>query len=126
MAKILVVDDEPTERAYMRTVLEKDGHTITEAADGSEALESLSTNSFDIVITDILMPNVDGMDLIQEMLERSETYTPIIVVTGGGSGEAGRLLRSVEFLGVTVSLEKPVDPEKLTDTVRRVLEFWDW
>lgn len=121
MAKILVVDDDPSDRELMRSILERDGHRVTVATGGRDALDTLSSTTFDAVVTDILMPDVNGADLIEEMHRRVEGYTPVVVVTGGGSGDPTVVLRSIEHLGVTASLEKPFELAALTDTVRDVL-----
>lgn len=123
MAKILLVEDDPEYRDYMRSILDDADHEVTEAADGREALEALSAGDFDIVVTDVLMPNVSGKELIEEIYSRAEGYLPIVVITGGGTGDPGVVLKTVEHLGVTASLEKPVSPEVLTRTVRDALEW---
>lgn len=123
MAKVLVVEDDPEYRDYLTSILEKEGHTVIEATDGAEALEALSAAEFDIVVTDVLMPNVSGKELIEEIHERADGYLPVVAVSGGGSGDPRPVLKSVEHLGVTASLEKPVDPEELTRAVREALEW---
>lgn len=123
MAKILVVEDDPEYRDFVTSVLERDGHAVTEAGDGQEALDLLSGGDFDLVVTDVLMPNLNGKELIEELHSRADGYMPVVAISGGGSGDPGVVLRSVEHLGVTASLEKPFPPEMLTRTVRDALEW---
>ena len=123
MAKILVVEDDPEYRNFVASVLKKSGHAITEAGDGREALELLSENEFDLVVTDVLMPNLNGKELIEELHARAEGYMPVVAISGGGSGDPGVVLKSVEHLGVTASLKKPISPELLSRTVRDALEW---
>lgn len=123
MSKLLLVEDDPEYRDYMRSILEGAGHAVTEASDGREALKLLYDADFDIVVTDVLMPNVSGKELIEEIYSRAEGYLPIVVITGGGTGDPGVVLKTVEHLGVTASLEKPVSPEVLTRTVRDALDW---
>lgn len=122
MAEILIVEDDPDYMDYMKSVLEKDGHAVTEATDGRKALEALSGASFDAVVTDIIMPEMDGRELIEEMHRVVDGYTPVVAITGGGEGDPSVILDAVSRLGVAASLEKPVSPESLTKTIRRVLE----
>lgn len=122
MARILVVDDDPFYREFMKSVLEKVGHRVKVAEDGREALEILDGSTFDAVVADILMPNFNGAELIEEIYRRTEGLLPIVAISSGGSGDPQVVLRSIEHLGVTASLEKPVEPELLSYTVRRVLD----
>ena len=123
MANVLVVEDDPEYREYLRTVLQGAGHRVTEAADGLEALDLLTRSQFDIVVTDILMPNLNGKELIEEIHARADGYLPIVAISGGGSGSPGTVLRAVAHLGVTASLEKPVAPPVLARTVQDALDW---
>lgn len=122
MAHILVVDDDPFYREYVKLVLEHVGHRIEVAEDGRQALELLANSTFDVVVADILMPEFSGAQLIAEIYRRTEEVLPIVAISGGGSGDPQVVLRSIEHLGVTASLEKPVQAELLSYTVRRALE----
>ncbi len=123
MAQILVVEDDPEYRDYMSLILENAGHVVSQATDGLEALEILSRGDFDLVVTDVLMPNLNGKQLIEEIHNQADGYMPVVAITGGGSGDPGVVLKAVEHLGVTATLEKPVTPSVLTRTVKDALEW---
>lgn len=67
MAHILVIDDEPALRRTLRSILEKAGHTVTEAGDGKQAIAVFAANPADLVLTDIIMPERDGIETIGEI-----------------------------------------------------------
>jgi two-component system KDP operon response regulator KdpE len=80
MSRVLVVDDDPGLRTVLRDALSRDGHEVTTAADGAQALQRLAEDSFDLVITDLSMPGMDGAGLVREIRgERSDA--PILVLT---------------------------------------------
>ncbi len=80
-ASVLVVDDEPILRTILSRTLRKEGCSVTEAVDGSDALEKFEITKFDFVITDIEMPNLGGMELLTEIKSRNpETY--VLLITG--------------------------------------------
>jgi CheY-like chemotaxis protein len=88
-ARILVVDDEKTLRDILSRALERRGHRCTEAANGEEALELVSKQAFDLVMTDLKMPKVDGLALI-EWLRESRPTVPIIIMTGYADLDSAR------------------------------------
>lgn len=79
--KVLIVDDEPMTRDLVSSILSSKGHTCVTASDGAEALDKASTEKFDAVITDIVMPNMDGITLTKELLKRNPSI-PVMVITG--------------------------------------------
>ena len=79
MSRILVADDEPGIRKVVRDALEREGHEVTTAIDGHEALERFEEGAFDLVVTDLAMPRVDGLELVKEVRRRSPL--PILVLT---------------------------------------------
>ena len=89
MANVLVVDDEAKVRAYLRRVLTKLGHEVSEAPDGAEALRLLDASAFDLVITDAYMAEMDGMELLVRIQQRG-LRVPVVMMSGGGLHEAGR------------------------------------
>lgn len=119
MAKILVVDDEAGIREYLAEALELSGHDVQVAADGQAALELLATTSFPLVLTDLKMPRVDGVELVRR-LRADQPETEILVLTAHGSVET-----AVECmkLGVFDYLQKPIgSPTELRLVVDRALE----
>jgi len=79
MSRVLVADDEPAIRKVVRDALEREGHEVVTAIDGREALERFEEAAFDLVVTDLAMPHVDGLELVQEVRRRSPV--PVLVLT---------------------------------------------
>lgn len=115
---ILVTDDVTPVRNVMRRALENAGYDVCEASDGDEAIRALRCVPFDLVITDVIMPNRDGLETIS-YIRRESPGTRVIVM----SGAANQLfLDSAKQLGATRILVKPFAPSELVDIVRDVLQ----
>lgn len=116
MASILLVEDDSDVRTLLRYALERAGHAVTEAWNGRDALEQYTRVPWDVVVTDILMPEKDGLALIRE-LKRLDAGVRIIAMTGG----IGMLdfLDVAETLGAQRTLRKPFF---LNDLVNAVVE----
>jgi two-component system chemotaxis response regulator CheY len=120
VAKILIVDDEPDARTVLFHTLRGAGHTVTEAADGDEALKKLKRTRFDLVVLDIMMPRMSGYDVLEKIRAMpSRAKTPVIVVTAKHDPEG--VQREVET-GATDHLAKPFLPSELEMVVKRVLK----
>jgi DNA-binding response OmpR family regulator len=117
MARILVIDDEAIIRTVTAMFLQHEGHEVIEASEGEEGLRLQREHEADLVITDLLMPNLDGFELIRH-LRREYPKIGIIVVTGGG-GEDYPLKAS--GLGADKVLEKPFTREELLKAVDDLL-----
>jgi len=120
MATILVIDDEAPVRATMRRVLERHGYEVAEAPNGREALKAVGTTGCDLVITDINMPEMDGIEVIMALSERRPGL-PIIAISGGGRLPKDLLLTSADMLGAVTTLAKPFDIPDLIGAVERAL-----
>ena len=114
---ILIADDEPDMREIFAAWLRNLGCTVTEAADGREALEALARNTFDAIVTDVRMPRVDGIQLVHH-LHNSRTYVPVIIFV---SGFVDLPLPDAYDLGVEGVLSKPCARQDLIDTLRRCI-----
>ena len=114
MAKILLIDDQQAIRALLRTVLERAGHDVCEATNGREGLASYRTSPADLVITDIAMPEMNGLELILE-LTRGFLSVKVIAITGI-DGEYN--LQAAKLLGARQTLQKPFSMDKLLTVVR--------
>ena len=115
----LVVDDSPAMRRQLRQVLERMGVHTAEAQDGAHGWRQLATATFDVILTDVNMPVMDGLKLIS--LVRSggpHQKTPIVVITTE-SAEVDR--RRAENLGASAYLAKPVQSQQVAETVKRLL-----
>jgi len=85
MARILVVDDEPDERFLMRRLFERAGHEVTDASDGAEGLRAVRESAPDLVVTDMMMPVMDGAAFIRELRADSSTASILVLVSSGDS-----------------------------------------
>lgn len=118
-ASILVVDDSPSMREMIRFTLQSAGYEVHAAEDGEEALAFAKENSVNLVVTDVNMPNMNGIKLISE-LRKLENYkfTPILTLTT----EAGSELKNEgKEAGATGWIVKPFDPDSLLQIIRKVL-----
>ncbi|MFI5402383.1 MAG: response regulator [Planctomycetota bacterium] len=120
MARILIVDDEQIVRDLLRTVLEHDGHTVDEAADGQEALDLHARNSYDVAIVDLIMPRKNGLDTVLE-LRAQRPETRLVVMTGALPTLLGGNRKMDEMLGAVVKLTKPMRPADLVRAIREAL-----
>lgn len=120
MASILVIDDNPEFREILRRHLEANGHGVTLAENGEQGLDLLGQGHFDIVLTDILMPQRDGVEVLREAKRRWPDL-PVIAISGGGWIGATELLGMAERLGADKVLQKPVRREDLIQAVDQAL-----
>jgi len=119
MTKILVVDDSNSIRDMVSFTLKSAGYLTVEAKDGQEGLSKAQSDSFDLVISDVNMPNMDGITLCAELRKLpSFKFTPILMLTTESSGDMKLKGKSA---GATGWLVKPFNPEKLLATIKRVL-----
>jgi CheY-like chemotaxis protein len=121
MAKILVIDDEEQLRDLLKQMLTRDGHEVTTASDGVEGMRAFEQIQPDVVITDIIMPNKDGIEVITELLCKN-AKTAIIAISGGRRAITAEFnLESAELLGVKGILSKPFTREQLREAVHLAL-----
>ncbi|AEP29769.1 response regulator [Brumicola nitratireducens] len=119
MTKILVVDDSNSIRDMVSFTLKSAGFETAEAKDGLEGLTKAKSSSFDLVISDVNMPNMDGITLCQELRKLpSFKFTPILMLTTESSTE---MKMRGKAAGATGWLVKPFNPEKLLATIKRVV-----
>lgn len=120
MPRILTVDDSAAMRQMVHVTLASAGYDVYQAKDGREALDIANANTFDLVITDVNMPEMDGLTLVRH-LRGMATYrhTPLLVLTTESSTE--RKMQGREA-GATGWIVKPFNPEKLLATVAKVLK----
>ncbi|MBN9054979.1 MAG: two-component system response regulator [Shinella sp. 65-6] len=118
-AKILTVDDSASIRLTTRVTLGNAGYAVTEAVDGLDGLNKLKDGEYDLVITDLNMPNMDGLTMIRELRKLpAHTGVPVIFLTTESDGE---LKAQAKAAGATGWLTKPFDPESLVKIARKVL-----
>src|SRR6185295_24095 len=120
MATILVVDDRLSNRQFLTTLLGYCGHELSEAVNGAEALEQVRAERPQLVITDILMPTMDGFEFVQRLRADPELApTPVLFYTATYSAPQARALAS--SCGVHTVLPKPCEPQKILDAVNEAL-----
>lgn len=116
---MLVVDDDPGVRNFLRMLLELEGYEVATVGNGLEALEAQRGAPAAIVLTDIFMPESEGMETIVQL--RSEfPQAKIIVMSGGGTYRGVDYLRLAQELGAAKALKKPFAPQDLLDAMREV------
>ena len=115
MATILVIDDQDSVRKLLRTVLERAGHEVTEASNGRLGLAAYRERPADLVITDILMPEMNGLDLI---LELTRAFLNVKVIAISGAPDTQNAFDAAKLLGVRHTLYKPFSIEALLKAVQ--------
>ena len=119
MAKILVIDDEPQVRRAICQMLARGGHEALEANDGAEGIAVASTTPPDAVITDIMMPNKEGIETIRE-LRRDRPDLPMLVISGNPGSSL--YLQMATLLGAHSALAKPFRSAELLEAVAAMLK----
>lgn len=124
MARVMIIDDDPLVRYSLARVLEEEGHEVLEEADGQVALRHFAGDPVDVVVGDVYMPLMDG---IQFLMRVRETFaeTKIIMISGGGSLEADTVLVASSALGADAVLSKPISPADIRRAVRTALDTKD-
>jgi YesN/AraC family two-component response regulator len=121
--QILLIDDDFHVREVLKLFLEKHGYKISEASNGYEAIELCRSNKFDLVISDIYMPGMDGIKFI-ETLQKFMPETRIIVISGGESRHfftSDLKLNSALYKGALLSLKKPIKEDELVRVVKEII-----
>ncbi|BAU56370.1 response regulator [Halorhodospira halochloris] len=119
MVKILAVDDSASMRQMVTYTLKQSGFEVTEAVDGKDALTKAKGGSFDLVITDVNMPNMDGITLVKELRALPAfKFKPILLLTTESAPEKKQEGKQA---GATGWLVKPFDPDQLINTIKKVV-----
>ncbi|MFW6203260.1 MAG: sigma-54-dependent transcriptional regulator, partial [Marinilabilia sp.] len=118
MAKILVIDDQKSIRNTLKDILEYEGHEVMLAQDGPEGLEQFGNDKFDVVLLDIKMPEMDGMEVLDKIMEKASDI-PVIMISGHGNIDT-----AVDAIkkGAYDFIEKPLDLNRLLVTIRNGLD----
>jgi CheY-like chemotaxis protein len=120
MPKILVVDDNDTLRTAISLTLEEMGCEVSQAGNGSEALVMQQSRPAEVLLTDLIMPEKEGIEVIQEFRRRYPEVT-IIAMSAGGRMSARDLLKMANNLGASYTLTKPFSKDQLAETMMKVL-----
>ena len=116
VARILIVDDDESDRIVLGTILERAGHETYFAEDGEEALSEYGGHAIDIIVTDLQMPKVHGLELIT-VLRHLSPRPAIIAISGTGPDQ----LDMAQAVGADAQLVKPVDPDEFLNAVTKVV-----
>lgn len=119
--RILVIDDEPQMQNMLKQMIEDKGHDVAVASDGKEGIRLYRANPFDLVVTDIVMPEKEGIETIIE-LKRDFPDVKIIAISGGGKIDAETYLSMSKTFGVQYTFAKPVEREELLNAVQTLLK----
>ncbi|HVE75319.1 MAG TPA: response regulator [Actinomycetota bacterium] len=123
MAKILVVDDEAAVRQLVRIVLEGEGHSVMEAANGTLGLQEVEAFKPELLVLDVMMPGMDGYDVLRELRRRGLKKGMRVLLLTAKSAESDFI--AGWKLGVDEYMTKPFDPELLARTARMTLQMSD-
>lgn len=120
MARIMVIDDDVVVRMALTRALESAGHEVIAADDGRKGVALFKMNPTDVVLTDIYMPNQEGLATIME-LRRAFPSVKVVAMSGGGANAALDVLPVAEALGADRALRKPVTPTELAAVLKDLL-----
>jgi YesN/AraC family two-component response regulator len=121
MALILIIDDEPQIRSMLKLMLERDGYEVAEAPDGIEGIRVYRQKPADLIITDLIMPNKDGVGMIID-LKKEFPHVKIIAMSGGGLNKPEGYLKGAKKLGAACTLTKPIDRDEMLRAIKEVLQ----
>lgn len=119
MANILAVDDSASMRQMVSFTLKGAGYQVQEASDGVEALKHAKSQKFDLVLSDVNMPNMNGIELVKELRQLADyKFVPVLMLT---TESAGDMKTQGKQAGATGWIVKPFNPDQLLGTIKRVL-----
>jgi len=121
MARILIIDDDILMRKLLTDMLEHAGHEVYSVPDGKAGLKATEETSFDVVITDMVMPEYSGISFITDLLSK-DPDAKIIAISGGGTIDAQRYLSIAELIGAQHILSKPFSTKELLAAVNDLLD----
>lgn len=118
--KILIIDDEQDIIQMLSRLLVRSGYTVFSAVDGNQGIKVFEENDIDLVITDIIMPDKEGIEVILHLLKK-KAECKIIAVSGGGYLSANDYLETAREIGAVKTFSKPFNPKDLLNTVNELL-----
>jgi YesN/AraC family two-component response regulator len=121
MAKILIIDDDLQIRTMLRNIFESSGYEVIDAPDGKSGIRMYREKKADLIITDIIMPEKEGIELINE-LRQEFPEVKIIAMSGGGQIEPESYLKIAQKLGAVHTFTKPISKNELLGIVQGLLE----
>lgn len=121
MARVLVIEDDQLALGMLVTMLQREGHEVVQAGDGSEGVRRFDEGGFDAVITDLVMPRMEGFQAILEIRER-DPKIPILAISGGSATRPpGGILAAAARAGANGTLQKPFSRRQLAEALAGLL-----
>ena len=120
MKRVLIIDDDDQVRKLMSMMLEREGYQVDQLNDGLNAYRQYRANPYDVVITDIIMPEKEGLETIME-IRRDFPECKVIAISGGGRISPADCLSMAKRLGAAYTFSKPFERAELLDAVRRLV-----
>jgi len=120
MARILLIDDDEGFRSMLQRTLQRAGYEVVASGSGKEGLDLLSRVRVDLVLTDIIMPDMDGLEIIQR-LRQTQPSLKIIAISGGGRKKPDSYLKCAQLFGALAVLTKPLDNQQLFASIEAAL-----
>lgn len=121
MKSVLVIEDNDNNMVLMTFILQRHGFRVTGARDGRSGLALAQTAHYDFVLLDIQLPDIDGLEVLQELRAQGVNKPVIAVTSHAMAGDRARLLAA----GCDGYIEKPIDPEHIVEHINAVLERWE-
>jgi DNA-binding response OmpR family regulator len=119
MASILVIEDDQEVRDYLVAVLSRAGHAVSSATNGRDGVDKFRSDPVQVVITDIIMPEKDGIETILD-LRREHPSLKVIAISGGGRSTPENYLHSARLLGADKAIRKPFKNEEILEAVKEL------
>jgi DNA-binding response OmpR family regulator len=120
MARILIIEDDNEVREYLESVISRAGYEVISAENGKEGVELFATQPADLVVTDIIMPEKDGIETIMD-LRRANPGLKVIAISGGGRSEPENYLHSARLLGANRTMKKPFTNQEMLAAIAELL-----
>lgn len=121
MARILLIEDDEKFRKMLVLLLNSSGHEVVDTENGYQGTKTFRQSEFDLVITDVFMPEQDGLEVVQTISQQAKN-TKIIVISGGGQRGTLRYLEYAKKFGADKTLIKPFENQELLNTINTLLE----
>jgi CheY-like chemotaxis protein len=121
MSRILIIEDDSEVREYLESVLSRAGYEVLSAANGKEGVELFREKPVDLVVTDIIMPEKDGIETIMD-LRRANPQLKVIAISGGGRAEPENYLHSAKLLGASRTMKKPFTNQEMLSAIDELLD----
>ena len=120
MARILIIEDDNEVREYLESVISRAGYDVISAENGKDGVELFATRPADLVVTDIIMPEKDGIETIMD-LRRANPDLKVIAISGGGRSEPENYLHSARLLGANRTMKKPFTNQEMLAAIAELL-----